>query len=399
MYRLARNMTLPLPLLLAARYLKSTRRDAFVTVLSLLAVLGIALGVTALILVLSLLAGLQDFLRRDVLARTPHLEIAWPVDVDPEALAARIREVPGVVEAHQILRGRGWLLSGERPLDVEVVGYEGELPRFFPGPSASGREPGLYVDQLTAGRWGLEAGDLVEVVSPRPTLTPFGPQPRIVGMRLAGTFESGRTEGDDHRLAVPLATARRLFGDRQTRLEVRAESFEAAIELAPRLAPLLPPGTALKTWQELNRGLFLALRLEKVVMFVAVFLIVLVATLPIVTVLGLLISAKRGEIGMLQAMGAPASDLRRAFLLLGCVLGASGLALGGAAGVALAWLLDRWKLVRPPGDVYFIDHLPFLLELEDLAAVVAVTVALVLGSAIYAAKRAASTRAVEALKL
>jgi lipoprotein-releasing system permease protein len=255
------------------------------------------------------------------------------------------------------------------------------------------------VDQLTAGRWGLEAGDLVEVVSPRPTLTPFGPQPRIVGMRLAGTFESGRTEGDDHRLAVPLATARRLFGDRQTRLEVRAESFEAAIELAPRLAPLLPPGTALKTWQELNRGLFLALRLEKVVMFVAVFLIVLVATLPIVTVLGLLISAKRGEIGMLQAMGAPASDLRRAFLLLGCVLGASGLALGGAAGVALAWLLDRWKLVRPPGDVYFIDHLPFLLELEDLAAVVAVTVALVLGSAIYAAKRAASTRAVEALKL
>lgn len=396
MYRLARNMTLPLPLLLALRYLKSTRRDAFVTVLSLLAVLGIALGVTALILVLALLAGLQDFLRRDVLARTPHLEIAWPDDADPRALAARIREVPGVVEAQQILRGRGWLLSGERPLDVEIVGYEGELPRFFPRPTAS--QSGLYVDSLTAGRWGLAAGDLVEVVSPRPTLTPFGPQPRVVGLRLAGTFESGRTEGDDHRLAVPLATARRLFGDRQTRLEVRAEGFEAALDLATRLAPLLPAGSTLKTWKDLNRGLFLALRLEKVLMFVAVFLIVLVATLPIVTVLGLLISAKRGEIGMLQAMGARASDLRRAFLLLGCMLGTSGLVLGCAAGVTLAWLLDRLKVVRPPGDVYFIDHLPFLLELEDLAAVVAVTVVLVAGSAVYAANRAASTRAVEALK-
>lgn len=396
MYRLAWNMTLPLPLLLALRYLKSTRRDAFVTVLSLLAVLGIALGVTALILVLSLLAGLQDFLRSDVLARTPHLEIAWPADADPDALAARLRQEGGVLEARQILRGRGWLLSGERPLDVEVVGYEGELPRFFPAPTA--REPGLYVDRSTASRWGLEPGDVVEVVSPRPTLTPFGPQPRIVRLRIAGTFESGRTEGHDHRLAVPLESARRLFGSRQTRLEVRAESFEAALALAPRLAPLLPEGSSLKTWKDLNRGLFLALRLEKVLMFVAVFLIVLVASLPIVTVLGLLISAKRGEIGMLRAMGAPTEDLRRAFLVLGCLLGTSGLVLGCAAGVSGAWLLDRSGIVRPPGDVYFVDHLPFLVEGGDLAAVVGVTVLLVLASALYAAKRAASTRAVEALK-
>lgn len=396
-YRLARNMRLPLPLLLARRYLKSTRRDAFVTFLSILATAGIAVGVAALIFVLALLAGLQDFLRRDVLARTPHIEISWGADADPAALAAAVREVPGVVAARQLLRGRGWLLSADRPVEVEVVGYEGDLPRFFPHPTSS--EPGLYLDQLTAGRWGLEPGDVVEVVSPRPTLTPFGPQPRIVRVRVAGTFESGRTEGQDHRLAVPLATARRLFGERQTRLEVRAASFEAALELAPRLARRLPAGTVVQTWKDLNRGLFFALRLEKILMFAAVFLIVPVAALALVTVLGLLISSKRGEIGMLQAMGARPGEIRRAFLVLGSLLGLFGLSLGGTLGLAAAWLCDRYRLVRPPGDVYFIDHVPFLVEGSDVAAVVGITVVLVVASTLWASYRAASMPAVEALRL
>lgn len=396
-YRLARNMTLPLPLLLALRYLKSTRRYAFVTLLSALSVAAITIGVAALIFVLALLAGLQNFLRTDVLARTPHLEISWPEDADPAALAARLREVPGVEDTRQILRGRGWLLSEDRPVHVEVIGFEGELPRFFPKPTSN--EPGLYVDHVTALRWGLGSGDLVEVVSPRPTLTPFGPQPRIVKLAVAGTFESGRTEGQDRRLAVPLATARRLFGDRQTRLEIQAASFEAALDLAPRLSPLLPEGSELRTWKDMNRGLFFALRLEKVMIFVSVFLIVPVAAMSLVTVLGILISSKRAEIGMLQTMGARPGELRRAFLALGSVLGAMGLALGSAIGLAAAWLCDTYQLVKAPGDVYFIDHVPFRVEAADVAAVVGATVVLVVVSTVWAAYRAASMRAVEALRL
>ncbi len=427
-YRLAWNMTLPVPLLLALRYLRSTRREttlstpllfvivlftslvglllvgiwsffreAYVSFLSILATAGIAIGVSALILVLAGLAGLQNFLRKDVMARTPHIEIAWPDDADAGALAAELRAVPGVLEARHILRGRGWLLSGDRPLDVEVVGYEGDLPSFFPSPTAS--EPGLYIDHVTAQRWVLGEGDLVDVVSPRPTLTPFGPQPRVLKQRIAGVFRSGRTEDQDHRIALPLPAARRLLGERQTRLEVRAESFEAALDLVPRLEPLLPAGSRLQTWKDLNRGLFFALRLERMLMFVSVFLIVPVAAMSLVTVLGLLISSKRAEIGMLQAMGARPGEIRRAFLVLGSALGFFGLFLGSALGLGGAWLLDRYRLIAPPGDVYFIDHIPFLVQGSDFAATVGATVFLVLVSTIYAANRAASMRAVEALRL
>ena len=401
-YRPARNMGWPLPLLLAARYLKSTRREAYVTFLSILAAGGIALGVAALILILAGLAGLQNFLRSDVLARTPHLEIAWPdgtggTGVDENVLAEEIRGLPGVVEARQLLRGRGWLLYAGSALEVEIIGYEGELPGFFPSPTSA--EPGLYVDHVTAARWGLEAGDLVEIVSPRPTLTPFGPQPRVVRERLAGVFRSGRTENRRHRAAVSLPVARKLFGARQSRLEVRGESFEAALPLADRIAPLLPEGAELRTWKDQNRGLFFALKLEKTLMFVAVFLIVPVAAMALVTVLGLLISAKRAEIGMLQTMGARSEALRRAFLLLGTFLGTSGLTLGAAAGLLGAHLLDRYRLLTPPGDVYFIDYIPFLIKPGDLLAVFGATASMIGLTTIYAARRAARTPAVEALRL
>lgn len=391
------QMALPLPLLLALRYLRSARRDAYVSFLSLLATIGITLGVAALILVLGGLSGLQDFLRSDVLSRTPHLEIELPEGSDLSAVIERLTPVDGVLEARRLLRGRGWLLTGGRATDVAVVGYEGLLPDFFP--DASGVKPGLYLGDTLAFRWGIEIGDLVDIVSPRPTLTPFGPQPRIHQQRVAGTFRTGRTEDREQRIALPLEIARRLFGDRQIRVEVRAEGLEAALGVARRVRPLLPAGSRVRSWQDLNRGLFFALRLEKILMFVSVFLIVPVAAMALVTVLALLISSKRGEIGMLQAMGATPGELRRAFLLLGTLLGVLGLSLGTGLGVGGAWVLDHFRLISPPGGAYFIDHIPFLVEGGDLLAVILSTALLTTGSTIYAAYRAASLRAVEALRL
>lgn len=388
-------MRLPFPWLLALRYLKSTRRDAYVTFLSVLAAGGIALGVAALLVVLAALSGLQHFLRRDVLSRTPHLEIELPPETAAADLVGRVASQPGVEAAHRILRGRGWLRAGGRVTPVEVLGFEGRLPHFFP--DARGEGEGVWIGDLVAASWGLEVGDLVDLVSPRPTLTPFGPQPTVRQLRIAGTYRTGRTEDGERRLAVPLAAAERLFGDRQGRIEVRGARLEDAPELARRLAPILPPGSRVLTWQDFNRPLFFALRLEKALMFVSVFLIVPVAAMALITVMALLVSSKRGEIGMLQAMGATPADVRRAFRLLGTLLAGLGLGLGVGLGLGAAVLLDRFHLVKPPGDVYFIDHVPFRIEPFDLLAVVGATLVLTTLSTLVAARRAASLGTVEAL--
>jgi len=395
------QMRLPLPWLLALRYLKSSRRDAYVSLLSALATGGITLGVAALILVLSGLAGLQGVLREDVLSRTPHLEIELPLEADAAALVEDLRQVAGVLGVRRILRARGWLLAGGGAIDVEMVGYEGSLPHFFPGAEAlDGEEapPGLYIGEDLAVRWGLRPLDTVELVSARPTLTPFGPQPRVRRIDLAGTFRTGRTEAGSPRIALPLATAQHLFGKRQIRLEVRAESHEAALELASRLPQHLPEGSHLSTWADLNRGLFFALKLERLLMFISVFLIVPVAAMALVTVLALLISSKRSELGMLQAMGAHPATLRRAFLIFGLVLGLFGLTLGSTLGVGGAWILDHFEVLTPPGDAYFIDHIPFRVVGGDLMAVLGAAGLFTLLSTLYAARRAASAGPVEALR-
>ena len=410
-----RTMSWPMPILLAVRYLKSSRRDAYVSFLSSLAAGGITLGVGALVLVLSGLGGLQHFLRNDVLSRTPHLEIELPPETASAAVLAELQEVPGVVSARQIQRARGWLLVAGGAVEVEVIGVDGTLPRFFPdprratplgvdgtgGPVAVDPElqPGeIFVGDDLAIRWGLSIGESLELVSAQPTLTPLGPQPRVQRVRVAGSFGTGRTETESPRVAVPLQTSGRLFGSRRAHLEVSAESLEAALPLAETLEPYLPEGARLASWKDLNRGLFFALELERMLLFVSVFLIVPVAAMALVTVLSLLISSKQEEIGMLQALGAERRDLRRAFLLLGALLTGFGSTLGLSLGIGSAWLLDHFRLVAPPSDVYFIEYIPFLISAQDISMVLAATALFALGSTWFAARRAAAIGPVETLR-
>ncbi|MEM8931365.1 MAG: FtsX-like permease family protein [Acidobacteriota bacterium] len=396
--KISRAMTLPLPLGLALRYLRSSRRDAYVSFLSALAGGGIALGVAALILILAALSGLQDFLRGDVLARTPHLEIELPESADLDAVLAEIAAVDGVVDARRLLRGRGWLLIGGSPVAARLVGYEGALPQVFDRPPEMPRDEGIYLPELLAARWGLEAGDAIELVSPRPTMTPLGPQPRIVAARLTGTFRPGKTEDDEHRIAVPLNVARRLFGDGRLRIEARTLDLDAALRVAPAVDATLPDGGRLETWKDTHRALFFALSLEKRLMFAAVFLIVPVAAMALVTVLTLLVSAKRSEIGILHAMGATPRTLSRAFLTLGAGLAVVGLLAGGLLGIAGALVLDATGAIAAPGDAYYLSHVPFLVEGGDLVAVVVATLVVTGAATLWAARRAATLDPLDALR-
>ncbi len=395
MKRSAALSRLPLPWLLALRYLRSSRKDAFVTFLSVVAAGSIALGVMALILAQAMLSGFQRALKAQVLARTSEIEVPLAATADAAAVRARLLAIDGVRGAQLVARGRGWLVFRGQAQGVELVGFDGALPASFP--QASGREAGLYVSRALASRLGLEAGTAVDLVSARPTLTPLGPQPRVRRVAVAGTFESALAAEDSDRVALPLATAESLVGSGSRALVLSAGGLAPALAVAARLRAA-EPGLTVASWQELNRPLLFALALEKLLTFVAIGLVLVVASLALVADLALVIANKRPEIGILEACGAGRRSLQRAFLYLGALLAAIGVALGGGLGVAIAWVCDRFQVLKLPGKVYFVDHVPFWLRPTDVAAVTLLAALLVLASSLYAARRATSLSPIEAMR-
>ncbi|HRC87278.1 MAG TPA: hypothetical protein PK413_16870, partial [Thermoanaerobaculia bacterium] len=348
--------SLPLPLLLALRYLKSSRKDAFSTFLSRVATSGMALGVAALILAQALLAGFQSVLKGPLLARTPEVLVRPAAGADLDALEARLEAEPGARSVRRVQQGRGWVLNqGRSAVAVDIVGASGGVPPRFPG--ATGSAPGLYLGTSLVSSLGLVAGDPVELVAPRPTLTPLGPQPRLRRLPLAGTFESVPSE-DRQRVLVPLEVSRSLFGDAELAFEVEAGGLEAALVLAPRLRTALP-GAEVLTWRDLNRPLLFALALEKRMVFLSVLLIVLVSGLALVAALSLLAASKRGELGILGAMGVAPAGLSALFLSLGALIAGRGIVAGGLLGTLGAWALDRSHLLSVPGDVFLVSRVPF----------------------------------------
>lgn len=385
----------PFSLALALRYLKSTRRDAFVTFLSTVAAGGLALGVAALILSLAALAGFHEVLLGEMRARTPDLEVTAAAD-DRDAVRRVVARHPQVEFSQWLVEGRGWLVSADRIRPVRVTGFEQRLPTSFANGTPNGAA-GVYVSEHLATLWGLRPGEIVEVASNLPTLTPFGPQPRVRRMEIAGVFDSGRTE-EEERIAVPLTQAQNLFGDPRPRLEVEVIPGVRAQSLARRLAATLPPQAEILTWRELNRPLLFALRLEKTLLFVAVSLIALVAALALIADLALIVSNKRPELGMLATAGATPGQIRRAFLWLGGLLAVAAATAGAVGGIAGAVWLDHAQLLRLSSDVYFIDYVPFRVRPGEVAQVLAVAAALALGGAWFVARRAAMLDPVEALR-
>lgn len=387
---------IPFPAYLALRYLRSTRKDAFVTFLSAVAAGGLAVGVTFLILSLAAISGFQNVLRAEILARTPQIEVEVPPELDAAVVREAVAGVDGIVSVQVVAHGSGWLLAEGKVQAVALVGFEGTVPPSFP--DAAGGPPGLYIPSALAARWGVKPGDPIAVASPRPTLTPLGPQPRVRSVPLAGTHRSGRTQEERERAALPLDVAVTLLGSGDRRIEAAAADLDAAVAVARKVAAVVPPGCTVSTWQDLNRPLFFALRLEKAMLFVAVSLIVLVAAFALVADLALIIASKRAEIGTLGTLGATPRTLRRAFVLLGGLISGLGVTVGTLAGAGGAWWLDRYRIVRVPGQVYFLDYVPFDVQPADLGLVLLVTVALALAAAAYAAQRAAALEPLEAIR-
>lgn len=350
------------PAWVAGRYLRTTRQDSFVRFLSWTAGLGIALGVAALILALSAMTGLQDAIRESAAREVDaaRVRVADPASV-PQVEAA-LEPLTGPHRLSVVVEGNAWLVASGRAYPVPVRGYRG-LRSSSPGEQAvAPPDPGWI--RLTGIEAGVGPGEVVELATARPRVGPLGSEPTVVRVRV-----DSWTVGEPAAY-LALETAERLLGNR--RIEVAVEPIgQPEMNLTHQIEAALSSvaGVEVHGWQDLEPGLWLALKLEKVLVFVAVFLIVLVAVLTLVADLYLLIADRRREVGILQALGAGDREVRRSFQRFGTTIAAAGAAAGALAGVGLAWLLDRGGWIRLPGESYLLDHVPFTVRLPDVAAV------------------------------
>lgn len=398
--------------LIARRYLTARRKQAFISVITFISVLGIAIGVMALVIALALITGFQGDVQDKILGATSHImvsDLAGEGLSDYPALEAKIRAMPDVLSATPVAyntvliqgpsRSSGGYLKGidffrEAPETGWLKNLEkGRLP-------GQGAAEGILLGYDMAAAVGAGVGDVVTVLSASARLSPIGLIPKTKRFTVAGVFRTGLFEFDSSTALLPLATAQKLFGmgDRISYLQVRIKDIFRAAAVGEAIEALSPAAVYVTTWMELNESLFSALKLEKTILFLTITLIVLVAALNIIASLILMVMEKTRDIGILMALGATPRSVRRVFFFQGAVIGVVGTACGLVLSFVWCGLANAFQLIKVPVDIYQISYVPFRIEAPDVLAVVGVTLAISFVSTLFPSRRAARIDPVVALK-
>jgi lipoprotein-releasing system permease protein len=407
---------LPVEYFIALKYLLAKRKQTFISIITFISVAGVAVGVMALIVVLAVMNGFEKELKDRILGATAHVHVTsleGSVE-DPFKVAEKCRRVDGVVAATPYIFSQAMISSGGsatggvlRGVDPATVGTVTNLVRDLKGGTTADLErkgegslPGVFLGKELAANLGASPGDAVELLVPGGSVTPFGAFPRVGRFRVAGVVESGMYEYDATFAYVSLKEAGRLLGmgDRVTGIELKVRDVYRAAEVARSVREELGYPFHAKDWMQSNRNLFSALKLEKIVMFVILVLIVMVAAFNIISTLIMVVMEKTRDIGILMAMGATRKTIRRIFALEGLLIGLAGTAAGSVLGVALCLLLSRYRFISLPKDVYYITSLPVSLDPGMLLLVAGSSVLICWLATIYPSAQASRVDPVEAIR-
>ena len=404
-------MDLPFELHIALRYLLAKRKQAFISVISLISTLGVTVGVMALVIALALMTGLQQELRDRIVGSNPHIYVWNTKGIDDyRAEADQLRKVPHVLGAAPAIQGQG-LLSASDTQPAQIKGIDPVLEQQVTNlkesitsgslealNTADGELPGILLGRDLAAKLGVTTGDSVSLTMGT-TLTPAGLLPRTRRLRVVGLFSLGLIEFDSTYGFLSLDVARRLLGkDKVDLIQLRVDDIYAAPQIARSVTTLLGAQYVTQDWAEMNKSLFSALGLEKMAISLTIGLIVMVAALNIVASLILLVMEKHRDIAILKTMGASAKSVTTIFMMQGLIIGLVGTAVGAAAGYALSEVLTRYKLIKVPADVYQMSYMPFHVLPLDFALVVVGAVLVCFIATIYPSRQAAKLDPVQALR-
>lgn len=407
-----------LELQIAWRYLRSRRGSKLLSLISIIAIGGVLVGVSALIVIIGVMNGLQHDLREKILVGSPDIRVLsygeglrindWQETLD------KVRRQPGVVAAAPFVLTEAVLTSRDYSGGVYVVGI---LPAGrgvpdvttirshatsgdFRFASTDGQRRGAVLGTLLAARFSKYPGDTINLVTARMNASTGGLVPKVEQFEVTGILSTGMYEYDNAYAFIALDKAQELagLGAGVTGIEVKtADRWQAAV-VAPQLVGALGWPFRTVDWEEQNHSLFQALKLEKLGMGVILLLIVLVAAFNIVSTLTMVVADKTKEIGILKAMGMPAKSIRRIFFAQGVVIGVVGTFLGLILGFAAAIGLDKYKFIKLDPQVYFIDHLPVATQAEDVIMIVLASIAIAAIATLYPSIQASRLFPLEAIR-
>lgn len=393
---------------IAKRYLLS-RNGKFLSAISIIAISGVFVGVAAILIVLSVLNGFHKELRDRILGITPHVVITKysyePMHISDSLLnkiSGRVKSLAPVIYSKTLIRSKtasdGVVIRGIDPklekdiTDISQMIIEGEF---------NFKDNGVVLGTDLARALGVSVGDEVMIISPfSGQATPFGTIPKSQKYFIRGIFDSGMYEHNATLVYFELKQLQRFLdmGEAVTGIEAKLNNIYSAGRKAQELTKALGFPYRALDWITMNRNLFTALRLEKIVTFIVLVLIVLVAAFNIVAMLITMVLRKTKEIGILKAMGSKPKSIVRIFVGVGLLLGLIGTVLGGLFGYVASLLLNRYQFVHLPGDVYFIKNLPVQIQVSDFALVIVCSLLISLLATIYPAYKAARLTPVEAIR-
>ncbi len=391
---------------IAFRYLRA-KKDKFLSVINMVAVGGIAIGVMALIIVIGVMTGFDHDLREKIVGANAHVLVEKETGVKNYIqLQKQLQKMPGVKAATAYIHGNVFLESNQRAMSLILRGVEPgnegavtKIDQYL----AHGKIADLKPDEVVIGSqlasyYGYNIGDKLTIIAPASGVAGAGWRYQF---KVAGIFKSGMYDYDMNLILIDLHKAQEVFHldpDVVSGIGLKLFNPDAAARIKRDIYKAIGFSFIVRTWMEANSSFFAALRLEKFTMFVILTLIVLVASFNIISTLIVTVTSKIKDIGILKSIGVSRAAINRIFMIQGLAIGALGTFWGFVGGVGVSLLLKKYQFIKLPQDIYYIDHLPVLIQGSDIAMIVAAAMVITYGATVYPALKAARLEPVEALR-